>query len=328
MLAVRPSVDAELAPVLGRFLERVPRMSAETLSSIRQARHDISLAGVKIDLTVGGAVEVEERTAPGPDGAHITLLVLSPASRDERLPVIYHVHGGGMVAGTRHFGVEAFTPFVADGRAVVVSVEYRLAPEHPDPAPVEDCYTGLVWTIDHADEMGIDPGRAVIVGHSAGGGLAAGTALLARDRGFPIITHQVLLCPMLDDRFETPSSTMLDGDGTWDRHENLFGWRSLLGDRCGGDDVSPYAAPARADDLDGLPPAYIDVGSVDGFRDEAIAYAQRLSSAGVSVDLHVWAGGFHGFEAIAPDSMLARSTTAARNEFIERALSRPPGVVR
>ena len=159
-------------------------------------------------------------------------------------------------------------PYVAEGGMVFVSVDYRLAPEHPDPAPVEDCYAGLVWMAKQAAEVGVDPDRMVVVGASGGGGLAAGTALLARDRGLPALTHQVLISPMLDDRFETHSSLMLDDEGTWDRAQNLYGWTALLGDCRGGPDASPYAAPARATDLRWLPRAYIEVASAEVFRDE------------------------------------------------------------
>ncbi|WP_232295061.1 alpha/beta hydrolase [Parafrankia sp. EUN1f] len=273
------------------------------------------------DLTAGGAVQVTEHRAPGPEGApDVTLTVLRPRAAHGPRPAIYHVHGGGMVAGDRHSGMHLFLPFVVDHGAVVVSVEYRLAPEHPDPDPVEDCYAGLVWTADNAAELGIDPGRLIIAGPSAGGGLAAGTALIARDRGYPKLSHQVLVCPMLDDRFENPSSRMLDGEGMWDRNDNLFGWTALLGDRRGGPDVSPYAAPARAADLSGLPRTYIDTGSADSFRDEALIYAQRLSQAGVSVDFHMWGGGFHGFDITGADAALARASVTTRADFIRRAL--------
>jgi acetyl esterase/lipase len=161
----------------------------------------------------------------------------------------------------------------------------------------------------------------MIAGWSAGGGLAAGTALLARDSAFPDLTHQVLMSPMLDDRFETVSSRMLDGEGTWDRNDNLLGWSALLGDRHGGPEVSPYAAPARAEKLSELPRTYIDVGSVESFRDEAIIYAQRLSEAGVSVDFHLWGGAFHGFEGIAPHAAVSQACNGARDEFIRRALT-------
>ncbi|MBO3741375.1 alpha/beta hydrolase [Actinoplanes sp. NEAU-H7] len=273
------------------------------------------------DLTAGGLVTVEDRVVPGPAGEpDVTVLILRPATASGPVAGIYHIHSGGMVTGDRRSQVDALLPYVAEGRAVVVSVEYRLAPEHPDPAPVEDCYAGLVWTAENAAELDIDPHRLMILGASSGGGLAAGTALLARDRDFPALSHQVLICPMLDDRLQTHSSRMLDGDGTWDRNDNLFGWTALLGDRRGGPDVSPYAAPARATDLGGLPRTYIDCGSAESFRDEAIDYATRLSQAGVLVDLHLWGGGCHGYEVLARHSAIARASLATRDEFIRRVL--------
>jgi acetyl esterase/lipase len=317
----RPPFDPELVPVLEAVRQAMPSLSAETLSLARQQSVDGFPGMEPVDLTAGGAVRVEERQVPGPEGdPDITLLILSPAADGPPRPAIYHTHGGGMVIGNRRIGVEMFLDQVAAGYAVVVSVEYRLAPEHPDPAPVEDCYAGLVWTAKNAAELGIDPERIMIAGASAGGGLAAGTALLARDRAFPKLSHQILICPMLDDRFETHSSRMLDDEGVWDRQANLFGWTALLGERRGGPDVSPYAAPARAEDLTGLPRTYIDTGSAETFRDETLTYARRLSEAGVSVDLHMWGGGFHGFDLIAGHAAVARASVATRDEFVRRAL--------
>lgn len=317
----RPPFDPELVPVLEAARQALPPLSAETLPLMRQQSAEGFLGMEPVDLTVGGAVRVEERQVPGPEGApDITLLILSPAADGPSRPAIYHTHGGGMVIGHRRLGVEMFLAEVAAGNAVVVSVEYRLAPEHPDPAPVEDCYAGLVWTAENAAERGVDPDRIMIAGASAGGGLAAGTALLARDRAFPRLSHQILICPMLDDRFETHSSRMLDDDGVWDRDANLFGWTALLGQRRGGPDVSPYAAPARAEDLTGLPRTYIDTGSAETFRDETLIYAQRLSEAGVSVDLHMWGGGFHGFDLMAGHAAVSRASVATRDEFVRRAL--------
>ncbi|OIJ24573.1 alpha/beta hydrolase [Nocardioides luteus] len=317
----RPPFDPELVPVLEAVRQAMPSLSAETLSLARQQSADGFPGMEPVDLTVGGAVTVEERQVPGPEGdPDITLLILSPAADGPPRPAVYHTHGGGMVIGNRRLGVEMFLDQVAAGNAVVVSVEYRLAPEHPDPAPVEDCYAGLVWTAKNAAELGIDPGRIMIAGASAGGGLAAGTALLARDRAFPRLSHQILICPMLDDRFETHSSRMLDDEGVWDREANLFGWTALLGERRGGPDVSPYAAPARATDLTGLPRTYIDTGSAETFRDETLTYARRLSEAGVSVDLHMWGGGFHGFDLMAGHAAVSRASVATRDEFVRRAL--------
>ncbi|WP_226345537.1 alpha/beta hydrolase [Agilicoccus flavus] len=317
-----PPFDPELAPALGPIREVIPALSAETLPQMRAQSWDDMPGMEPLDMTAGGAVEVEELTVPGLQGEpDVTLLVLRPRRGEGPWPCIYNTHGGGMVVGDRTVEVKTYLPYVAEGLAVLVSVEYRLAPEHPDPAPVEDCYAGLVWTAENAERLSIDPDRLLIAGISAGGGLAAGTALLARDRGFPTRTHQVLSCPMLDDRFETPSSRMLDRQGTWDRNDNMFGWTSLLGERRGGPDVSIYAAPARATDLAGLPKTYIDTGNAETFRDEATDYARKLSQAGVSVDFHMWGGGFHGFDGMVPHAAVSQASLWVRDNFIRRALS-------
>lgn len=312
--------DAELAPVVAGPL--APPASAETLEDLRGMMAQATTASTQ-DLTLGGAVRAEERKVPGPDGApDVTLHVFRPATGSGPWPVLYNVHGGGMISGSALSEVAQYLPYVAEGLAALVTVEYRLAPEHPDPAPIEDCYAGLTWTARHAADLDLDPDHVVVVGASAGGGLAAGLGLLARDRGFPALTHQVLICPMVDDRATTPSSQMLDGVGVWDRSSNLYGWTALLGDRRGGPDVSIYAAPARAQDLSGLPSTYVDAGGAETFRDEAISYAQRLMQAGVLVDLHVWGGGFHGFDMLYPQAALSRASLATRDEYIRRALAR------
>ena len=320
--ATRPPFDPELEAVLPMIRAAMPPMRPDALEESRRLMSE-GLPGMPApDLTADGRVSVVDLVVPGPEGQpDLTLLVLRRTDHATAGPAVYHTHGGGMIVGDRRSGVDMFLPFVLEHDAVVVSVEYRLAPEHPHPAPVEDCYAGLVWTAEHAEELGIDPERILIAGASAGGGLAAGAALMARDRGFPALTHQVRICPMIDDRLVTQSAQCLDGEGTWDRRDNLFGWTCLLGEERGGPDVSPYAAPARATDLAGLPRTYIDTGSVESFRDEALAYAQRLSQAGVSVDLHMWGGGFHGFDLMVPQAAISRASVAAREELIHRALS-------
>jgi acetyl esterase/lipase len=225
-----------------------------------------------------------------------------------------------MIMGDNRTGIAGMLDLVEKFGLIVVSVEYRLAPEWPYPAAIDDCYAGLVWTAAHGEELGIDTERLLIAGASAGGGLAAAAALMARDLGGPPLIGQVLMCPMLDDRNETPSSYELDGEGIWDRVSNLTGWTALLGDKRGGPDVSPYAAPARATDLSGLASAFIDVGSVETFRDEDVDYATRIWRAGGEAELHVWPGGFHGFEMMAPDATLSRAARAARIGWIERLL--------
>jgi acetyl esterase/lipase len=186
---------------------------------------------------------------------------------------------------------------------VVASVEYRLAPEHPFPAGLEDCYAGLTWLAAHADELGVDPARIAIHGISAGGGLCAALALLARDRGGPAIAFQYLGVPEVDDRLETRSARDFVDTPVWNRPRAEISWDSYLGPgRRGGADVSPYAAPARATDLSGLPPALVIVGGADGFRDEDIEYATRLLQAGVPTELHVYPGAYHGWNMAAPES--------------------------
>lgn len=313
----RPPFDPELVTALDKLTAAEPRVVSPQALAVR--RQHYADAASTLDHTAGGAVTVEELDVPGPEGgADVHLTLLRPSAGSRPLPAIYFIHGGGMVLGDRYAGIDALVPYAADGSAVVVSVEYRLAPEHPHPAPIDDCYAGILWLARHARELGIDPDRIIVMGVSAGAGLAAGIALLARDRGFPTLSHQILLRPMLDDRMQTHSSQMLDGEGVWDRNENAFGWAALLG---GPSEVSPYAAPSRAVDLSGLPRTYLDTGSADTFRDEALEYAGRLSAHGVSVDLHVWGGGFHGFENQVPDAAVSRICRTVQDEFIRRALA-------
>ncbi|MGW4533687.1 alpha/beta hydrolase [Nocardia sp. NPDC004340] len=320
-IPARPPFDAELAPVLQAFRSGIPWLTGDTLADVRE----LSTTGLPgrpaPDLTVGGKVRVDERMIPGSD-QELNLTVLTPATGTGPWPLLYYIHGGGVVSGNRYSALDEMLPYVAEGSAVVASIEYRLAPEYPHPTPVEDCYAGLRWAAENANLLRIDADHIIAIGFSGGGNLAAGVALMARDLDFPALTHQILGCPMLDDRLQTHSAQMLDREGVWDRNENLWAWTALLGDRRGTDDVSPYAAPARAEDLTGLPRTYIDVGSVEGFRDEAVDYAQRLSQAGVNVDLHVWGGGFHGFDIGIRQPAVTQASLAVRDEFIRRALER------
>ena len=277
------------------------------------------------DLRRGGRFELSTRLVPGPAGApEVPLLICRPAGVAAAVPVacIYHIHGGGMILGDNRTGLPATLQHAEQLQLAVVSVDYRLAPETPHPGPVEDCYAGLAWTVSHADELGIDPARVIVAGGSAGGGLAAAVALLARDRGGPALAGQLLLCPMLDDRNDTPSSWQMAGIGVWDRAANEVGWTALLGPARGGPDVSPYAAPARATDLSGLPPAFIDVGSAETFRDEDVAYATRIWQAGGEAELHVWPGGFHGFAGFMPQAALSRAAVEAHAGWLRRLLGR------
>ncbi|MET8101695.1 alpha/beta hydrolase [Streptomyces sp. NPDC005236] len=322
MLLVPPPFDPELAAALAAVGPSVP--SGPSLADIA-ALHALPEPAVPVyDLTDGGAFTTTDLTVPGPDGAPgVSLLVIRPSAPPANgpRPVIYHSHGGGMVLGNNRAGVELVLEWARELDAVVVSVEYRLAPEHPYPAGVEDVYAGLLWTARHAGDVGGDPERIVVAGASAGGGLTAALALLARDRRGPRPLAQVLMYPMLDDRNDSLSAHQMAGVGAWDRTANETAWTAVLGDARGGPDVPAYAAPARASDLSGLPPAFLDVGSAETFRDEVVDYASRIWQAGGVAELHVWPGGFHGFDAFAPHTALARTARAARIAWLRRLLA-------
>lgn len=310
--------DPGLAEVLPALAGLVPvRMSIDQLGHFR------SLSSPKRDDLIGDLpVDCTDRVIPGYQGAEIVASVISRRDHQRPGPGILFLHGGGMIMGNRFAGAAPLVQWAMRHDAVCVAVEYRLAPEHPSPVPVEDCYAGLAWMAAHSQSLGFDPKRLVIFGGSGGGGLAAGCTLLARDRGGPRVFGQLLQCPMLDDRNQTASAHQYDGVGVWDRTSNLTAWRAVLGDRCGGADVSPYEAPARATDLRGLPPTFIDVGGAETFRDEDIAYATAVLAAGGECELHVWGGAFHGFYDIAPQSALARACVAAREHWLSRLLTR------
>jgi acetyl esterase/lipase len=313
----RPPFDPELEAVLGLLGETLPpSITPEMIPLMRQA----PIAAPVDDLLAERGISRSDVTIAGHEGAEIVVSVLAREGRTGTGPGIFHTHGGGMIIGDRFVGIAGIVDWIERFDAVCVTVEYRLAPEFPDPFPVEDCYAGLVWTAEHAAQLGIDPDRLIIAGGSAGGGLAAGVALLARDRGGPALAGQVLIYPMLDDRDASVSTHQVDGVGVWDRTSNVTGWSALLGDRRGTVGVSIYAAPARATDLSGLPPAFIDCGSVEVFRDEDVAYASQLWADGVQAELHVWPGGFHGFDMMAPHAAISRAMTEARTNWVGRIL--------
>lgn len=257
---------------------------------------------------------------PGPSGP-IATSVFEPRDRVAPAPALVWIHGGGLVAGDRFGAVEALEAASAIG-AVVVSPEYRLAPEHPAPAPGDDCEAVVRWIAANASALGLDSHAIVLGGASAGGGLAAATALRLRDRGGPAPHGLLLCCPMLDDRTGAEGHHELADLGPWTLASNRFGWRSLLGDRAGTDDVSVYEAPGRATDLSGLPPTYVDVGSADLFRDEDVAFAGRIWAGGGDAELHVWPGGYHGFELLVPTAALSGDTVAARRRWLARVAAR------
>lgn len=251
----------------------------------------------------------------------LTLAVFSLAEAVGPTPAIYWIHGGGMVLGDR-FGVEEAYPFMVATGATVISPEYRLAPEHPSPAPGDDCYDGLVYVAQHAAELGIDSTRIILGGTSAGGGLAATTALRIRDLGGPSLFGLFLNCPMLDDRMTSVSSQQFDETVLWTTSMNVFGWSSLLGARFQSSNVSPHEAAGRATTLANLPPTFIEVGSADIFRDEDVAFAAAMWADGGDAELHVWPGAIHGFDVIAPKAAVSVAAVNARTDWIRRLLAR------
>jgi len=304
-----------LDPEIAAMLEALPEfvISAENLDQARA----FSLAAVY--EPTGAVAFADHAVAPhGASGPDVKVRVHTPVGTEGPLPCVYAIHGGGYVVGTYESDDARFDHWCVNHRCIGVSVEYRLAPETSYPGPLEDCYAGLRWTTEHAAELGIDPARIGVLGTSAGGGLAAALALLVRDRGELALAFQLLECPMIDDRQQTPSSR-LDDLQIWSRDSNTFGWRSYLGPLYGADDVPPYAAPARATDLAGLPPALINVGGADGFRDEDIDYALRLGQAGVPTELHVYPGAPHGVQLFATTDT-ARRWNRHENEWLARQL--------
>lgn len=291
----------EIAPLIESFpafnftVEALPELRATMMANYKlmAAAPNEAVDSVDHDVDADLGVIVRIHTPKSFD----------PKKSDPR-PCVFSIHGGGYIIGSRDMDDAQLGRWCSEHGCIGASVEYRLAPETPFPGPLDDCYAGLEWVVAHADELGIDPHKIGIFGVSAGGGLAAGLALLARERGEIPLRFQTLLMPMLDDRQHSPSSRR-DDLVVWSKDSNEFGWRSYLGDLYGSDDVPPFAAAARCDDLAGLPPAFVAVGSVDGFRDEDIEYALRLNQAGVQTELHVYPGAPHGFQAF-PNSSVAK----------------------
>ena len=263
-------------------------------------------------------IVIEDRNIAAPDALlELVVRIYKPTRISGSHPGILFIHGGGMIMGSIETENHKAAMLCETIQSIVVSVEYRLAPENPYPAQVQDCYEALVWMSKNASELGLDTDRLAIVGGSAGGGLAIATALMARDQEFPNLSFQMANYPMIDDRNETPSSKEITDVGIWDRKANIEAWDWYLG----GKNADEYAAPARAIDLSGLPPTFIDVGELDLFRDEDIEFAKRLLQAGVTTELHVYPGAYHASESFAPEAELSKQIWTKRIEALKRALN-------
>ncbi len=324
-------VDPELRPLLDQYADQA--VNAQTLGALRQ----VMIEAVPADDGAGDglAVKVERRSVPRlNEPGTVGIVIVRPNADKQNRGGILHLHTGGMVMGSPDSVLPLLRQEAAQLDCVIVSVDYRLAPEAVFPAAIEDCYSALCWMAGEAGSLGVDPARIGVAGESAGGGLAAALTLLTRDRSGPKLAFQNLLCPMLDDRTGSGGdSNSVTGQFVWKREDNRFGWTSLLGEAPGllgeapgGGDVSPYAAPARATNLAGLPPAYIAVGSIDLLLDEDVAYAMRLIRAGVPVELTVHPGAFHGFDFIAADAAVSQRAFQQRLDAFSRALLPPINV--
>jgi acetyl esterase/lipase len=310
-------------PELEAVLEFMPVIDLEDPVAARRAFEEMIVA-MRTPLAEEEQLDIEDRLIPGWEGdPEVSVRVYRPkspaADGGTTVPGILHIHGGGFIVGSIESEHAGAVLTAADLGAVLVSVDYRLAPEHPYPAGLHDCYAALSFLHAEARAIGVDPERIALVGASAGGGLAAGTALLARDRGGPPVCFQMLHIPELDDRLETPSMRRFTDSPLWNRPLAVKSWEYYLGDRAGSDEVPIYAAPARATDLGGLPPAYVSTAENDPLRDEGIAYASAMLQAGVSVELHQFPGTFHGSALVARAAVSRRAAQEA-SVVLRRAL--------
>jgi acetyl esterase/lipase len=314
-LPITPAIAASMT----EFLEFWPKkLTLDNLAETRVACEQ-QLYPRSIDEHVGQRpMDVAECQIEGSGGESVTLALYRPTTCHGPAPVLLFIHGGGLVTGNRFTEDLNLLDLAVDAGVSVVSIEYRLAPEHPFPAAIEDCYAAWQWLLADPADYGFDPGRVVLVGESAGGGLAAALAILIRDRGGRQPLAQLLATPMLDHRNDSPSVRQQNGLGVWDEVSNSTGWGAYLGALAGSDTVPAYAAPASAQDLSSLPPAFIDAADAEIFRDEVMVYATKLWLAGVPAELHIWTGGCHGFYGMIPELPMAKVVYDTRLEWLRR----------
>lgn len=316
----------DVHPDLLPLARLIPRLSV-TPRTLRLVRWSTDRLGVP-DLPRAPGVDVEDRWTQGADGPQVRVRWYRPAGRDEPVPALLWIHGGGYVLGFPEQDERLVLSIVRELGIAVATVEYRLAPEHPHPAPLDDCHAALRWLHAQAAGLGVRPDRIAIGGASAGGGLAAALTLLAHDRGEVPVAFQLLVYPMLDDRTVGRPDVDTTDVRVWTERSNEFGWSSYLGTAPGGPDVSPYAAPARRADLAGLPPTWIGVGTHDLFHDEDLAYAGRLADAGVPCELVVVPGAYHGFDNVSRTAGVVRDFRQSYVDALGAALLEPAGSAR
>lgn len=276
------------------LVEAIPSFDVFDLTDPQATREKLIAASAGRPAPDATGVDVTDREIPGlADNPKVAVRIYRPAGVDENLPVVLNIHGGGFVIGRIEVDDVACLDIARRVRAVVVSIGYRLAPEHPYPAALEDCYAVLEWLGKTAPGLGGDTSRIAVHGVSSGGGLTAALTLMARDRCGPEIAFQYLDLPELDDRPASVSMSRFTDTPGWNTPNASRSWNHYLGDRAGSEDVPVYAAPSRSTDFSGLPPAYISTFEFDPMRSEAVAYAESLFAAGVPVELHVFSGAYH-----------------------------------
>ncbi len=325
-MTLRDRVDPELLDTMDFVVRSLGHdFMGSGEAPVRRARFQAMLDRTKPSEQPFPSVRRTARRAPqGANGPDVPLVVYSPTEDAQPRPAIFYIHGGAFSLGSIAQEDAGAAGLAYQTDCVVVSVDYRLAPETKHPGPVGDCFAGLHWLGENAAALGVDPTRIAVYGHSAGGGLAALVAQMARDRGGPSVCYQMLCYPMLDDRAATASMTSRNGLGLFDRAAVVLGWSSLLG---GVDQAAfPYGAAARADRLDGLPAAYLDIGELDVLLDEALDYVRRLADAAVPVEFHLYPGAYHGFDMFSPGAAVAARATQLRIAALRRALRVPSTV--
>lgn len=309
-LELDPEVLAELAPLLAARPDVTPPLVGDVTT--RRVTGRASFAQLASIRPAVDGVRASNRALRRADGSTLAATWYEPAGAATGSAALY-LHGGGMILSldeTRELYDSMVRGYVAASGVPILMIDYRVAPEFPHPHPLEDCWWALRWLVDNAGTLGVDPARLAVMGDSAGGGLAAGVCLAARDDGVAV-AQQLLVYPMLDDR-TTVADPLLEPFLTWTYDDNVTGWQALLGDLAGTDAVPPYAAPARAGDLGGLPPTYLEVGQLDVFRHEVLAYANALAAAGVPVELHLHPGCPHASDMLAPNAGSSRRAVADR----------------
>jgi len=318
---MHPIKDQQLKAGLAQLELAIPGgINLNDIPAARQLMENLTTAMTAQIPEILGVV-TSDHFVPGSDDApDVMVRIYQPEKRDDKLPALLWIHGGGYVLGNVKQDDLSAKVRALSLNCVVASVEYRLAPEHPFPAPLDDCYAALKWLASSVDQFGINPDRIAIGGASAGGGLAAGLGLLARDRKEVEICYQLLIYPMINDANVEQIGQGVPDTPAWSRANNLIGWRSYLQQEPGSDGISEYAAAIRADDLSGLPPTYIGVGTPDLFCPDNIAYAQRLIEAGVQTELHVYADGFHGFDMFVPESATSKRFTEEYTRLLHHKL--------